>query len=207
MANKKSLLKKTMTLPWTLIIAALIFALPLGMIFWYQKIVSNRVDSDKNCKIAQKIYCGFYLFGLLIFLSGFPDNLLLLIAAGVYIVMGVVQMRIVARVWVNSRKYAKYIELVERKKIYSIDEIAKRSGKPFDITVVDLLNLQDNGYLPDTYLDVQARELVSKENRMKKKSNESVAVICKKCGAIGAITPNKIGKCVYCNSFLEYNWI
>ena len=201
MTNKK---KVGNGIPWGLIIFFFIFCLPVGVILGYKKLISNRVDVEKNCAMANALLmimlAASTIFALESDLNGAAITIFIVIPLSLW-VAGIL---IIRDLRVNSRRYKKYLNLIEQKNIFSLDKISQDTGIPFYIIVTDLINLQEIGYLKDTIIDVGKREIISKEILAQKRALKPITVACQNCGANNAVIRGSIAKCEYCDSLLKF---
>ena len=109
-------------------------------------------------------------------------------------------------------KYTRYTAMVAAPGEYSLDELAASYPAMYNRTCADLQALIYGAYIPNAYLDLQARKLVclpagpqavSEEKPPAVPEEAKQAVInCPNCGCANAVIEGKITGCEYCGSTL-----
>ena len=107
-------------------------------------------------------------------------------------------------------KYARYTTMVAAPGEYSLDELAASYPAMYDRACADLQALIHGGYIPNAYLDLQARKLVrlpagpqavpAEKPPASPEEVKQAVINCPNCGSANAVTEGKITGCEYCGS-------
>jgi hypothetical protein len=98
----------------------------------------------------------------------------------------------------------KIIDAVGTQKLWKVSEIAIAAGAADHEIMKLLITVLKQGNFPDLELDMSSNMLRQNEATIVKIMLESRAVECENCGAKVTVFKDKINKCEYCGSSLNY---
>lgn len=204
---------------WIFILLCLYFIFPVGFLLLFRKINLHRRNLFTSGKIAIGIAIFIFCFGLIIFISIISIeeiyiediNLLYNFVKFIWTIsLAVFGVGLLTRI--TSKKYQKYINLVVNEKIIDLNEIASRMKLSRNNVIKDLDRLINKRYLEDYviepnnniiyHLKEKLEEEAFEQQRIKEKKMYTRVINCRNCGANNLIE-EKIGKCRYCNSYIE----
>lgn len=205
-------------LPWSVIIALMLFFFPIGIYLAIYKLHNERKNYVYNGRATKNIGKFFIGLGIMYFL------IFLLELSGTRDVNGMVQgYFIIIAICIgggyailrNGKKYMRlgqehydYINIIRNSKDGSIDEISWKKFKSYDATCMDLQEMIDENILEDTYIDKENRVIVSPliprqnvviEKEVNNKAKKQIVIKCPNCGGVNTLTSNH-GRCEYCDS-------
>lgn len=119
----------------------------------------------------------------------------------------------------KAKRYQKYIHLIVNEDISDIDVIAKRMYTTNSVVINDINKLIDERYLSGYVIDSETNRIITPKEKEQRKQEEHLirmeemrerlekkrytrVVMCPNCGASNVVEA-KIGKCEYCNSYIQ----
>lgn len=203
---------------WPVIIIALMWFPPIGLILLFRKKSLHRRNLFKSGNMSIGIGIFFLIIGWL-FLTVLPDlsadATTLDVAIGLIffnLIVGVISLIFGILTKLTAKRYRKYISLVVNRQTEDLNVIAQEMNLSRSKVINDLdklisqryleryvINERENKiYLPEDLIARQRQEEIIKERQEKLHR----VVTCKNCGA-NNLVKEKIGKCEYCNSYIE----
>lgn len=185
--------KKTFSLAISLFLFGFWIYLP-KILLWLIKDSSDAFQSadDLTMALNSNFYLKLFFIGRIFFLTGF---LVLMIS-------------FYQRY--KSKRYRNYINIIVNKGIEDLDEITQKMNLSKKKVISDIKVLLNKGYLSSKYeIDIDQNRIYDivneresqKEQERKKELNTRV-VKCPNCHANNKLE-EKVGKCAYCNSYIE----
>lgn len=208
---------------WPVILCALYFFFPLGIYLIIKKQTLHRRNIFTIEKKTFSSAISLLIYGLVIYLPKicyliFDNNnndLKIILDSSFYsrilkygnlfIVLGIVVLLISFYQKYKGKKYRNYISLVVNKDIENLDEVSLKMKLNKKVVIRDLKNMIDKCYLENYELDENENRIYNiTSEKMKKEEliKNTRLVKCPNCHANNKIS-EKIGKCEFCNSYIE----
>lgn len=109
------------------------------------------------------------------------------------------------RIYEEEDKASQYLTVILGGKVYNLTDIARTTGKPYDVVYRDVKKMIQRRQLKDAYLDEQTRQIVlvkSDPVSAKAALGKAKVLHCSSCGANNTVYGNAV-KCEYCGSPLS----
>lgn len=207
---------------WPIIIMFLFFFFPIGI---YLIILKQTLHRRNIFTIGRKtlasgialllIGFGMYIPGLYVDEAAVKDVeyaealFISKYLSRIAICVGIVVIIISLFQFFKSKKYRQYISLVVNRDIHNFDEIASKMNLNKKTVIKDLKYMIRKEYLEDYDIAEDENRIFNiKEEKSRKKQEEAKkekytrVVTCPNCHANNKLE-EKIGKCRYCNSYIE----
>lgn len=105
---------------------------------------------------------------------------------------------------INARK-RKYISLIEKQRILSIDSISSACSMPYAKVYSDISKMIDKGFFGDAYIDEANQRIVIPNNNIDLNTQVlEKSIECPTCGATVTVYSHKENKCEYCGTALKF---
>jgi hypothetical protein len=199
---------------WLVIFILIYLFFPLGFFLLLRKIKLHRRNLFTSGKIAITIGISLLLLAFFItmainnptlqeieidFLAGFSKFIF---------IFGMIVLTIGTLTRLTARRYQRYIKLVVNEQITDLDIIATKMKSPKTKVTSDLYKLIKERYLENYIIEPKNnkisyyQEIIEEKKQTEDKEKYRRIITCKNCGANNLIN-DKIGKCRYCNSYIE----
>jgi len=185
-----------------LVITLCILFSPVGMLLHIQR--EKQLNKLDMMRAARKILIVTGVYFLLFFIlvtdvstTGNPFTYLSLIAGIIGIIPGLKMIN-------NAMISEKIKTAVETHDLRSANDIASMINVPDHIVIQTLLTMVKDGHFQGLRYDTKTNTLCPSETEMVKILQESRAAECIYCGAKVTLFKDKINKCEYCGSGLNY---
>ena len=125
--------------------------------------------------------------------------------ANLFIFIGVIVLIISIFQMYKGKRYRKYISFVVNRGIENLDDISTKMNLPKTVVIKDLKKMIDHNYLENYDIAEDENRIFSVlEEAKKREQNEknTRVVCCPNCHANNYLH-EKVGKCEYCNSYIE----
>jgi len=212
---------------WGFIFLALCFFFPLGIFLIFRRFSLHRRNRFTSGRATIIIGTIILLFGITIYnnpidpyIANPEGELLFQHTYGLILgLVGAITIVIGAGMRSKAKRYQKYIHLIANEDITDINIIAKRMYTSKDTVITDINQLILERYLTGYGIDTANNRIITPvERELKKKEEEMLrmeemrerlekkkytrVVMCPNCGASNVVEA-KIGKCEYCNSYIQ----
>lgn len=214
---------------WPIIILALYFFFPLGI---YLIIKKSALHRRNIFTVGQKTFASavsLFIIGGLLYLpqmvlkiAEFTDNkndftdldkvissdfyAKMLSIGNWFFILGFIVLLIAFYQKYQAEKYRNYLSLIVNKELENLDDIAQKMNLKKSTIIKDIKTLINRRYLPEIYdLDLEENRVydVPKDKRKKEERAKNTRLVkCPNCHA-NNILVERIGKCEYCNSYIE----
>ena len=132
----------------------------------------------------------------------YDSTVALYITTIIYILIAVIIAFIIEKI--NAKK-RKYISIIEKQRILSIDEIASVCGSTYEKVNVDIIKMINKGFFGDSYIDNSTRQIVLPNSNVSIYTQVSKRTMeCPTCGATVTVYSHKENKCEYCGTLLKF---
>jgi hypothetical protein len=206
---------KNKGMSWGWIIFWLLVFWPVGLY-----LVINKMSVDKSAMMGGKtktlsiigwvlvIFGVLALFGALMEPSDLDSTGMFLVVG--FIAGGALLLLKTSKIKKTAVKYKKYIDLIINLDNRSIDNIASATGLSYDVILIDLQRMIDDGYLKDAFLHQSNREIVFKKHEhvaetqtSKYEQEMTQSVRCPGCGANSVVKVGRVTECEYCGTPIQ----
>ena len=189
------------------IVISVIFFLPLGIYLIYTK---KKADKGNELKTTNKILeytsysCFLLSLGSVIVLieEGFSGSNLAMVIY--FLIIGIGLFMYSKRLQNNAVIYKKYIAIIIKGKIRSLNEIANEISRPIDVVKKDLNNMIKNNYIEGAYVSDVTNSIVffseiNYDEDEDENEEQVKLVVCNCCGAKNKVV-SSYADCEYCDS-------
>lgn len=223
--SKKNASQPRVGCSWAVIIFLLYIFFPAGLALMISKLHKDREHYRYNGKGVTIVGRVFIIIGIIWIImglsgtitttSGEPEPLEIFIIFALIIGGGgFALIRHGNKYKKIGENYERYKPLLARSRNGSIDDIASSIHSSYEAVYADLQQLIEVGALPDSYIDIAARAIVSpqvgsnaamyrEQAAPRQQAPTSKAVKCPNCGGINTVTTAGSCVCDYCGSPLD----
>lgn len=209
-------MKKSYT--WPVVIILLIAFFPVGFYLLYKRFSCDKTATAKNQKglsVSGWIFIGIAALYFIMGISGEIKNedgsasySEMLIVLLVFLLLGMFFLKTAAKFKKMGEKSKKYISIILRQNITTIENIASSAGVSYEQVVNDLQEMLDNGYFPGAYINEQNHQFVLSSNnpvggQISNAATQTKVAKCQNCGANNKVFIERSNQCEYCSSPIE----
>lgn len=207
---------------WPVILVALYIFFPLGIYLIIKKQTLHRrniftIGQKTLSSAVSLIICGLvlYLPNIIFYFVNDTNDLKVIVESNFYkkvldvgnlfILLGIIVLIIAIYQKNKGKRYRKYISLVVNKEIEDLNMVSSKMQLSKSVVLKDLTTMIDKGYLENYDLDEDENRIfnVEREKRKREEKSKNTRVVqCPNCHANNKLN-EKIGKCEFCNSYIE----
>ncbi len=192
---------------WGGVIVWLLFFWPVGLYFVYKKQSKNKyLMSGKTSAIA---FCCWFCILTALLIGILPERTITdSLVGAAFLVGGILLFIKIRNIKKTELKYLELYDLIENKKITSIDNISTTTNQSYEETLVLLQKMIDLDCLDEYSIDTVNRVLKSNYplkstidgNQGIDNGSKKCVVKCSNCGAENYVVVGQSVECEYCGS-------